>query len=402
MSFDLTQKIKVVNPTSNIDELYGPYTSVANALSGVPVVLRQLGRTVGIIEGGVIQEYWFKNGITDSDLILKSTEEVDTFHSVVLRNNITSEKGIYLSTSRYTGNAPLGSITNIYVMSIVPSVTPTGTSNRAVLSGFPNLTTGSWNFAAGSTSSITTGTGNTTVGSGGAKLTTGKSNTIIGYNGNALTSGSQHRNTLIGHSAGSYIDNGTDNIMIGYRNGQGVVNGVRNIFIGNGAGQNNKSGSTDVSNKLAIHSDAFTTHPTNMFDSATLGSQHDYKRSLISGDFEERWVNINGYFSITPARMPNATAAETKKVVWNPTTGVFAVKDDTSGGTTVEANKQRFTGDTISAKTLSHTPMTNSVSVILNGLELDEQGGDYTVSGTTVTLVDEPLTTDVIVIKYLY
>lgn len=74
MSFDLTQKIKVVNPTSNIDELYGPYTSVANALAGVPIVLRQLGRTVGIIEGGTIKEYWFKNGTTNSDLVEKGGE----------------------------------------------------------------------------------------------------------------------------------------------------------------------------------------------------------------------------------------------------------------------------------------------------------------------------------------
>lgn len=99
MSFDLTQKIKVVNPTSNIDELYGPYTSVANALTGVPVVLRQLGRTVGIIEGGTIKEYWFKNGITDIDLVVKdSGGETDNIQKVI-EITLTDLQGITSNSS---------------------------------------------------------------------------------------------------------------------------------------------------------------------------------------------------------------------------------------------------------------------------------------------------------------
>lgn len=74
MSFDLTQKIKIVNPHANNDELYGPYDSIENALIGVNYVLRVQGRTVGIIENGIISEYWFKEGIEDEDLIKKISD----------------------------------------------------------------------------------------------------------------------------------------------------------------------------------------------------------------------------------------------------------------------------------------------------------------------------------------
>ena len=73
MSFDLTQKIKIVNAHANNDELYGTYTSIAEALSAVKPALRKIGRTVGVIESGSVVEYWFKSGIADSDLVVKTS-----------------------------------------------------------------------------------------------------------------------------------------------------------------------------------------------------------------------------------------------------------------------------------------------------------------------------------------
>ncbi|TFF34380.1 hypothetical protein [Mucilaginibacter psychrotolerans] len=67
--------IKLTNPGS-VDWYYGggltAYNSVEDALNAVPESLR-FGKTVGVLIDGVVVEYWFKEGITDEDLIIKST-----------------------------------------------------------------------------------------------------------------------------------------------------------------------------------------------------------------------------------------------------------------------------------------------------------------------------------------
>lgn len=70
-----------------LDQRYGPWGSVALALAGIPSYRRKVGLTVGI---GLTTttEYWFQGGVTDSDLIEKtstpsgdflSTTTADTF-----------------------------------------------------------------------------------------------------------------------------------------------------------------------------------------------------------------------------------------------------------------------------------------------------------------------------------
>ncbi|MFY1047479.1 hypothetical protein [Chryseobacterium sp. GP-SGM7] len=124
-----------------------------------------------------------------------------------------------------------------------------------------------------------------------------------------------NRNVGIGPGAMSYITSGNDNISIGYLSGTGNRTGSNNIFIGVGAGSP-AAGDRSVSNKLAIHSTPVTTSSTNFWDSIT-NNYTDYKFALISGDFSERWLNINGKLSVTPSQMPNADndPAYTKKVM---------------------------------------------------------------------------------------
>lgn len=398
MSFDLTQKIKVVNPTSNIDELYGPYTSVANALTGVPVVLRQLGRTVGIIEGGTIKEYWFKNGTTDSDLVEKLAEA-------------TVINPVSATVSGIVNNTPLQELGGVDKLINGVRVGTSG-SNISTNLVFGNngalgaITTGYYNLAVGSRSlyRLTTGSGNIGVGSysfeSGSVTTeiTGKHNIALGAasSGN-LTSGNW--NIGIGTASLSRILTGSGNIAIGYSSSNYTTTGNNNIIIGNYAGLI-RSSEAGISNKLIIENRLPVLNPGSFYDKLPLGGVYTYDKSLIYGDFESRFVTINGKFSVAPAYMPVADATYTKQIVAKPD-GTFGWENKTTGSSVI-SNKQRFTEDTIPAKTLTQTPKTNSVSVILNGLELDEQGGDYTVSGTTVTLANEPLTTDVIVIKYLY
>lgn len=79
---DVTQRINSnavdinFNPYPNLDYKYGPYTSINEALMILKKQVRSIGLTIGIIEDGVIQEYWFKQGINDSDLVIKIKNDI--------------------------------------------------------------------------------------------------------------------------------------------------------------------------------------------------------------------------------------------------------------------------------------------------------------------------------------
>ena len=82
MATNINNKIVCNEPHANLDSYYGPYNSVQDALqtlnsttvNGVNYVKRHIGLTVGIETSEGIVEYWFKNGIEDNDLVIKSTE----------------------------------------------------------------------------------------------------------------------------------------------------------------------------------------------------------------------------------------------------------------------------------------------------------------------------------------
>lgn len=59
------------NLLPNIDAKYGPYSSTTEALMALAPKARAIGLTVGIKTSIGITEYWFKNGISDSNLVVK-------------------------------------------------------------------------------------------------------------------------------------------------------------------------------------------------------------------------------------------------------------------------------------------------------------------------------------------
>lgn len=63
---------KDFKPLPNLDFKYGPYSSIAEALSNIPAELRAVGLTVGIRVNSTIQEFWFNGGVRDADLIVKN------------------------------------------------------------------------------------------------------------------------------------------------------------------------------------------------------------------------------------------------------------------------------------------------------------------------------------------
>ena len=63
---------KDFKPLPNLDFKYGPYSSIAEALSNIPAELRAVGLTVGIRVNSTIREFWFNGGVRDADLVVKN------------------------------------------------------------------------------------------------------------------------------------------------------------------------------------------------------------------------------------------------------------------------------------------------------------------------------------------
>lgn len=83
MALHLPYGIELINPKANIDEHYGPYMSVEAANAAVPIAIRAVGRTVGILdsETNKITEYWWQCGIADDNLVEK-TADVALLHAL--------------------------------------------------------------------------------------------------------------------------------------------------------------------------------------------------------------------------------------------------------------------------------------------------------------------------------
>jgi len=71
-TFNLNSRIKIVNPNSNVDADYGPYSSIGEAELAVAFVVREKGKTVGIVDiDGNVVEYWWENSVADGTLVPK-------------------------------------------------------------------------------------------------------------------------------------------------------------------------------------------------------------------------------------------------------------------------------------------------------------------------------------------
>lgn len=71
MAIYLNDNLSVLAPRP-ADKRYGTYSSVAEALSAIEPIVRHQGLTAGVVIGGQLKEYWFRDGITDPDFIEKT------------------------------------------------------------------------------------------------------------------------------------------------------------------------------------------------------------------------------------------------------------------------------------------------------------------------------------------
>lgn len=64
-----------------MDKRYGPYNSVSAALTALTTSKRCVGLTIGVKSGDSITEYWFKDGVSDSNLVEKADSTYQNYKS---------------------------------------------------------------------------------------------------------------------------------------------------------------------------------------------------------------------------------------------------------------------------------------------------------------------------------
>jgi hypothetical protein len=104
MSLDGIQvSSSIITGTSKpVDAKYGPFNSVAEAETEITSVLRYQGLTVGIIVGGSIVDYWWKDGIANGQLIEKTTGASGDFvESQDIDNIVQLDNATYNGLSSY-------------------------------------------------------------------------------------------------------------------------------------------------------------------------------------------------------------------------------------------------------------------------------------------------------------
>ncbi|KUJ57793.1 autotransporter outer membrane beta-barrel domain-containing protein [Chryseobacterium aquaticum] len=245
--------------------------------------------------------------------------ETDTLQSVIARGNQIATGGyISYSTSSTSRSLALGANSTTFSL-FFGNMNPAHTGTFNIAMGFnsgANLSTGLSNILLGAYTgtNLTTGNSNTLVGvQAGRNQNTSNGNTLVGSEA-GFSSTIGYKNTFIG--AGSAYQNTTGNLntIIGYKSGLGSNLGDRNTIIGMGAGQG-VSGTNNVligvgagvnggalTNKLIIHSNHTLSGYSNTAEGTMTTPQLSYlSNALITGDFVEKWVKINGSFSTQTA-----------------------------------------------------------------------------------------------------
>ena len=226
--------------------------------------------------------------------------DVGTLQAVTERGNETTEnvklQGIYFGGLASADNIIIGDESS-YVNNRAGGTIAIGKGAKP--EGTDHIVIGNNAVASNDSGSI----GNTVVGHFSMAQSTGSSeNTVFGYNAFS-NSNYAFANAIYGSYAGLFsADNLTQNTIFGYSSGCGLgVNSTNNVIIG----AQSAFGNAVLQNKLYIHS-------------SVSASTKIVSDALISGDFIDRYVNINGKLSVTPGKMPSADSNYTKNIVAKP------------------------------------------------------------------------------------
>lgn len=87
-------------PVISLDKKYGVYSSLEEAFVKVPIEQRNIGMTISIKDDNIIKEYWWQNGISNDDIIVKKDpydienlnetdaylqQQINQLHNVIFR-----------------------------------------------------------------------------------------------------------------------------------------------------------------------------------------------------------------------------------------------------------------------------------------------------------------------------
>lgn len=140
-TFPLTKRVGIVNPVANLDARYGPWPTFNDALTGFSNLVRHVGLTVAVTGVGGITEYWYKNGIANSDLVLKTAQDTNfanvsgKYESVA--TTFISNSANYILDGGNTKSATLSVGTNdnfglVLETNSAPRITITNTGNVGI------------------------------------------------------------------------------------------------------------------------------------------------------------------------------------------------------------------------------------------------------------------------------
>lgn len=225
--------------------------------------------------------------------------DVGTLQAVTERGNETTEnvkiEGIYLGGLENAQNIVIGDESS-FVNNHAGGTIAIGKGTKP--EGSDHLVIGNTALANNVNGSF----GNTVVGNFAMMQAPNSSeNAVFGYN-TFSNAPNAFANVVVGTYSGQLSGTSlTQNVILGYNVGTSLgSNSSSNIIIGANAG----FGNAVLKNKLYVHNSS--------------SSNGQVSNALISGDFLDRYVNINGKLSVTPGQMPSADSSFTKNLVAKP------------------------------------------------------------------------------------
>ena len=86
-----TDVIQTTKAHANLDAFYGPYNSIQEVYTSIPIRYRMQGLTVGVKEAGGVVEYWWRSSVEDGDLV-KKVEQLTLSLQAVGEQSFTKEE----------------------------------------------------------------------------------------------------------------------------------------------------------------------------------------------------------------------------------------------------------------------------------------------------------------------